>query len=87
IVEDTQTQQRMEIESDLVVLASPLSPLASQSDVLTDFLGEYGFASRVVKEGRVYACGTATGPEDIPTSIAEANAIALRVYADFEGGR
>ena len=87
IVEDTQTQQRMELESDLVVLASPLSPLASQSDLLTDFLGVYGFAPRVVKEGRVYACGTATGPEDIPTSIAEANAIALRVYADLEGGR
>ncbi|MHA1613494.1 MAG: FAD-dependent oxidoreductase [Candidatus Thorarchaeota archaeon] len=86
IVEDTQSQKRMEIESDLVVLASPLAPLAEQSDALSEFLGEYGFVSRIAKEGRIYACGTATGPTDIPTSIAEANAVALEVYSDLEGG-
>lgn len=86
IVEDTQSQKRMQIESDLVVLASPLASLGIESDSLTDFFAEYGFAHRVVREGKIYACGTATGPTDIPTSIAEANAVALKVYSDLIGG-
>jgi len=86
VVEDTQSQKLMQIESDLVVLASPLAPWGTSNDPVSEFLGEYGFAQRIAKEGKVYACGTATGPTDIPTSIAEANAIALRVYSDLNGG-
>ena len=86
VVEDTQSQKLMQIESDLVVLASPLAPLGISSDPVSAFLGEYGFAQRVAKKGKVYACGTATGPTDIPTSIAEANAVAFRVYSDLNGG-
>jgi len=86
IVEDTQSQKLMKIESDLVVLASPLAPLGTGNGPVSEFLGNYGFTERVVKEGKIYSCGTATGPTDIPTSIAEANAIALRVYSDLTGG-
>jgi len=86
VVEDTQSQEVLQIESDLVVLASPLASLGVHDESIVDFLGVNGFAPRVVKQGRVYACGTATGPTDIPTSIAEANAIALRVYSDLTGG-
>jgi heterodisulfide reductase subunit A-like polyferredoxin len=86
IVEDTQSQQVLEIESDLVVLASPLASLGDHDDSIAGFLVENGFAPRVVKKGSIYACGTATGPTDIPTSIAEANAVALRVYSDLAGG-
>jgi heterodisulfide reductase subunit A len=86
VVEDTQSQKLIDIESDLVVLASPLAPLGTDNDPVSEFLAEYGFAERVIKEGKVYACGTATGPTDIPTSVAEANAVALRVYSDLNGG-
>jgi len=78
-VEDTQSQKLLQIKSDLVVLASPLASLGTQDESIVEFLGENGFAPRVVKEGKVYACGTVTGPTDIPTSVAEANAVALRV--------
>ncbi len=84
-VEDTQTQKNEAIKSQLVVLASPLVPLASQEEYLTPLVDGQGFATRNV-EG-FYACGTATGPKDIPTSIAEANSIALQVYIDLEVGR
>jgi heterodisulfide reductase subunit A len=86
IVEDTQSQKLMHIESDLVVLASPLASQGIEDETLANFYGENGFAPRTVRKGMVYACGTATGPTDIPTSIAEANAVALRVYSDLDGG-
>lgn len=86
IVEDTQSQKIMHIESDLVVLASPLASRGIEDESLVDFYGENGYAPRMVKKGMVYACGTATGPADIPTSMAEANAVALRVYSDLTGG-
>jgi len=86
IVEDTQSQKRMQIESDLVVLATPLNPHAKESGPLAEFLDSHGFATDLAEVKGVYACGTATGPADIPTSIAEANAVALQVYSDLEGG-
>jgi heterodisulfide reductase subunit A len=85
IVEDTESKKRLELESDLVVLASPLVPLASEEEQFTSMLDRYGFVSQGSKKG-VYACGTATGPTDIPTSVTEANSVALQVYMDLEGG-
>ncbi len=84
-VEDTQTQKTEAIKSQLVVLASPLVPLASEEEYLTLLVDRQGFATR--NADGFYACGTATGPKDIPTSIAEANSIALQVYIDLEVGR
>ncbi|MGY5863683.1 MAG: FAD-dependent oxidoreductase [Candidatus Thorarchaeota archaeon] len=85
IVEDTESKKRLELESDLVVLASPLVPLASEEEQFTTMLDRYGFVSQDSKKG-IYACGTATGPTDIPTSVTEANSVALQVYMDLEGG-
>ncbi|MBE0526544.1 MAG: hypothetical protein IH631_06345, partial [Candidatus Thorarchaeota archaeon] len=65
---------------------SPLASLGIEDESITGFFAENAFAHRIVREGKVYACGTATGPTDIPTSIAEANAVALRVYSDLTGG-
>ncbi|MFX1416619.1 MAG: hypothetical protein ACFFC0_07385, partial [Promethearchaeota archaeon] len=83
VVEDTESLKRQEIKSDIVVLASPLVPHASQQEAFTVFLDAYGFSQRRNEEPRVYACGTSTGPTDIPTSIAEANGVALEVYTDL----
>ncbi len=85
VVEDTESRKRLEIKSDLVVLASPLIPHASQQEDFTGFLDEYGFSRCRSEKAGVYACGTSTGPADIPTSIAEANAVALEVYTDLMG--
>lgn len=86
IVEDTQSQSRQEIESDLVVLAAPLVPLGPQNEALTAYLDEQGFAAQSHSSPKIYSCGTAIGPTDIPTSIAQANSVALQVYADLTGG-
>ncbi|KXH77114.1 MAG: hypothetical protein AM326_05675 [Candidatus Thorarchaeota archaeon SMTZ-45] len=86
IVEDTESKKRLEIESDLVVLASSLIPLASEREEFTSILDKHGFISHQDPRERIYACGTSTGPTDIPTSVAEANSVALQVYLDLEGG-
>jgi heterodisulfide reductase subunit A-like polyferredoxin len=86
IVEDTESGKRIEIESDLVVLASPLVSLSSEKKEFTVTLDEYGFFSRQGSRERIYACGTSTGPTDIPNSVAEANSVALQVYLDLQGG-
>jgi heterodisulfide reductase subunit A len=86
ILEDTQSQSKREIESDLVILAAPLVPLSTQSDVFTEYIDQFGFVKESKKTPKVYACGTSTEPTDIPTSIAQANEIAVRVYADLLGG-
>ncbi len=85
VVEDTASKKRLELASDLVVLASPLVPLASDHKQFTTMLDQYGFISQGKKE-RIYACGTSTGPTDIPACVAEANSVALQVYIDLEGG-
>lgn len=85
VVENTESLKRQEIKSDIVVLASPLVPHALQQESFIGFLDAYGFSHRRNEEGGVYACGTSTGPTDIPTSIAEANAVALEVYTDLMG--
>ncbi|MFX1580240.1 MAG: hypothetical protein ACFFBJ_11370, partial [Promethearchaeota archaeon] len=86
IVEDTESTRRLEVESDLVVLASPLEPLASGPDHFAKMLDKYGFISQQDSKKRFYACGTSTGPTDIPASVTEANSVALQVYMDLEGG-
>jgi heterodisulfide reductase subunit A-like polyferredoxin len=86
IVEDTESKKRLEIDSDLIVLSSPLVSLASKKEQFTSMLDKYGFISHQDSRERIYACGTCTGPTDIPTSIAEANSVALQVYLDLEGG-
>jgi len=85
VVEDTESLKRLEVKSDIVVLASPLVPLASQQEAFTNFLDVHGFSLRQNEESGVYACGTSTGPTDIPTSVAEANSVALEVYTDLMG--
>ncbi|MFX1331244.1 MAG: FAD-dependent oxidoreductase [Promethearchaeota archaeon] len=85
VVEDTESKKRLELESDLVVLASPLIPLASENEEFMAMLDQYGFVSRQASKKGIYACGTSTGPTDIPTSVTEANSVALQVYMDLGG--
>jgi heterodisulfide reductase subunit A len=82
-VEDTESKKLLELESDLVILASPLVPLAAEMEQFSKMLDQYGF---ITNPKGIYACGTSTGPTDIPTSITEANSVALQVFMDLEGG-
>jgi heterodisulfide reductase subunit A-like polyferredoxin len=86
IVEDTQKQSRCELKSDLVVLASPLIPHNFQNHIFTEYVDQHGFVKESDKSPLIYACGTATKPTDIPTSITQANEIALQVYTAIRGG-
>ena len=86
IVEDTQSSRRLEIDSDIVVLASPLEPIASGTDHFASMQDKHGFISQKDSKKGFYACGTSTGPTDIPASVTEANSVALQVYMDLEGG-
>jgi heterodisulfide reductase subunit A-like polyferredoxin len=86
VVEDTESKKRLELESDLVVLASPLVSHALEKEQFASMLDNYGFFSHQDSRERIYACGTSTGPTDIPTSMAEANSVALQVYLDLKGG-
>jgi heterodisulfide reductase subunit A len=86
IVEDTASKKRLELESDLVVLASSLVSLASEKEDFRAMLDKHGFISHQGSKKGIYACGTSTGPTDIPTSVTEANSVALQIYMDLEGG-
>jgi heterodisulfide reductase subunit A-like polyferredoxin len=86
IVEDTESKKRLELQSDLVVLASPLVAPTSETEHIAQTIDKYGFITQQDSAERVYACGTSTGPTDIPSSVAEANSVALQVYLDLEGG-
>jgi heterodisulfide reductase subunit A-like polyferredoxin len=86
VVEDTESKKRLEIGSDLVVLSSPLVSLAAKEEQFASLLDKHGFVSCPDSGERIYACGTSLGPTDIPTSVAEANSVALQVYLDLEGG-
>ena len=81
-VEDTESKKLLEFGSDLVVLASPLIPLAAKETQFRNMLDQYGF---ITSPKGIYACGTSTGPTDIPTSVTEANSVALQVYIDLGG--
>ena len=85
-LEDTIKRKRKEFSTDLVVLAAALTPHATMHEQLKEYTQGYGFSERMTGTERVYACGTSTGPADIPTSVAEANAVAMQVYLELEGG-
>jgi len=86
-VEDTETGRVEPLAADMVVLASAILPpegnerLASLLDVSLDASGYVrprqpnAEPLRTTREG-VYVCGVATGPKDIPDSVAEASGAA-----------
>ncbi|MFX1519164.1 MAG: 4Fe-4S binding protein [Promethearchaeota archaeon] len=88
-VSDIQTDEFMDIETDLVVLSAAL--ISSKGiNQLAGLLGleidKYGFfPSKGAKESiytnleDVYVCGAAQEPKDIPSSIEQANAVSMAV--------
>jgi heterodisulfide reductase subunit A len=91
---DTLTGKKVEVNADMVVLATAMIPqkdakdLASKLGISAD---EYGFMTEVerklrpvetTKEG-IYIAGCAQGPKDIADTVAHANAAASKVQGLF----
>jgi len=88
-VEDTETGELLEKEFDMVVLSVGLTP-PSDSEAIENILGiskgEDGFFSSPDPQiftvdtniGGIFIAGTAEGPKDIPDSVAQASAAAMK---------
>ncbi|HOV67091.1 MAG TPA: hypothetical protein PLI31_01880, partial [Methanoregulaceae archaeon] len=92
-VEDTFTGEMLVLEPDLVVLSIGLQPSAGVkglADVVGIDLEETGFYRsaddlfNAVEAGRggIYLAGAGLGPRDIPDSVAQAGAAAVRACLD-----
>lgn len=95
-LEDTATGTVMELRVDLLVLACPIVPspgtkqMAKLLNLETDEFGfikpkHYKLAPVDTSRPGVFACGCATGPKDIPDTVATASAAALRATMFLEG--
>ncbi|MHA1266324.1 MAG: FAD-dependent oxidoreductase [Candidatus Helarchaeota archaeon] len=89
-IENTMTSEFHELEEELVVLTPPLVPtkgsekIAELLKVKIDengfFLGDMNKYSQVETEvPGIYIAGTAEGPKDIPDSITQADATAIKI--------
>jgi len=89
-VENTITSQYIELEDDLVVLTAALIPaegsekiaefLTLKTDENGFFMGDIAKFSQTETElSGIYIAGTAEGPKDIPDSIVQANAAAVKI--------
>jgi heterodisulfide reductase subunit A len=92
---DTLTGRKVEIEADLVVVASAIIPSMSSREV-AEMLGieadEYGFYESENAEMTpiesgipgVYLAGTGLGPQDIPETVSQASGAAAKVLSLFQ---
>lgn len=88
-VEDTETEELLEQEFDMVVLSTALIP-PHDSKLLEQILGvprtvdgffdplDLQLSSVMTSAGRIFIAGVAEGPKDIPDSIAQASAAAMK---------
>jgi len=97
-VYDSYLRAEIEIDSDLVVLSTPLvqhEDARDLSPILKVPLGDDGFFFEAHPKLRpvdftsdgIYVCGTAHGPKDVPESIAQAYAAASRAAIPMALGR
>ena len=95
-VEDTISGELLELRVDLVVLACPMIPskgtreIAKLLNLETDEFGfikpkHYKLAPVDTSRPGIFVCGAATGPKDIPDTVATASAAALRATMFLEG--
>jgi heterodisulfide reductase subunit A2 len=94
--EDSQLGQVVEVEADLVVLATAIVPYA-ENPALARLLGvsydKYGYLSeahpklRPVETAKagIYLAGCTQAPKDIPDTVAQASACAAKVCGLFSG--
>lgn len=92
--EDTLLGQRVEVEADLVVLAAAMVPQIDAPEMARKLgisYNQYGFFSEAHPKLRpvetntagVFLAGTCQGPKDIPETVAQASAAAVKVISLF----
>jgi heterodisulfide reductase subunit A len=96
-MEDTFSNEPLEVEADMVVLSTAMEPSEGTIEVSKDL--DVGLTEELfVKEKHskikpvatdvegIFVCGTAQGPKDITDSIVQANAAASKVSELIHGG-
>ncbi len=87
---DTLTNRKVEIEADMVVLATAIMPrkgIKELAQLLKIDLNEHGFINEAHSKLRpveslsqgIFLCGCAQAPKDIPDSVSQAGAAAAKV--------
>ena len=91
---DTLTGKKVEVNADMVVLATAMIPQKDAKDLAAKLgirADEYGFLTEAQRKLRpvetdvegIYIAGCAQGPKDIADTVAHANAAASKVQGLF----
>jgi heterodisulfide reductase subunit A len=90
-VSDIQTEEILDLETDLVVLSAALvssKGIKKLAEILDLELDNYGFFPTTGAKESIYTnienvlvCGAAQEPKDIPSSIEQANAVSMAIIS------
>jgi heterodisulfide reductase subunit A-like polyferredoxin len=92
IVFDSLLDKYLKFSVDIFVLSSALEPSAGSSEIMTSlglksasgFIGSTNQETEVVVGNRVYACGSALGPSEVPESVTQARAVVSKILQNRE---
>ena len=87
IVFDSLLNKYLKFSVDIFVLSSALEPSAGSSEIITSlglksasgFIGAINQETEVVVGDRIYACGSALGPSEVPESVTQARAVVSKI--------
>jgi heterodisulfide reductase subunit A len=83
VVYDSLLDKYLKFSVDLFVLSSALEPSTGNSELIetlglksaSGFIGASNAETEVVVGDRIYACGSALGPSEVPESVTQARAV------------
>jgi heterodisulfide reductase subunit A len=87
IVYDSLLDKYLKFSVDLFVLSSALEPSSGSSELIeslglksaSGFFGPSNPDTEVVIGDRIYACGSALGPSEVPESVTQARAVVSKI--------
>jgi heterodisulfide reductase subunit A-like polyferredoxin len=87
VVYDSLLDKYLKFSTDLFVLSSALEPPVGSSQLLeslglasaSGFVGAVDAETEVVVGDRIYACGSALGPSEVPESVTQARAVVSKI--------
>jgi heterodisulfide reductase subunit A len=92
IVFDSLLNRYLKFSVDIFVLSSALEPSSGSSEIITSlglksasgFIGATNPETEVVVGDRIYACGSALGPSEVPESVTQARAVVSKILQNRE---
>ncbi|TFG33374.1 CoB--CoM heterodisulfide reductase iron-sulfur subunit A family protein [Candidatus Thorarchaeota archaeon] len=92
IVFDSLLNKYLKFSVDIFVLSSALEPSAGSSQIISSlglksasgFIGAINPETEVVVGNRIYACGSALGPSEVPESVTQARAVVSKILQSKE---